>query len=91
MKAISKLAILTSLFILIIVIYSFITGNPLYQLKFASYRFAIIVSIISIGIHINALFQEKVKTIWIKCSLLVPSSVIGYFIIGLIYWYKKGI
>lgn len=91
MKAISKLAILTSLFILIIVIYSFITGEPLYQLKFVSYRYAIMVSIISIGIHINALFQEKVKKILIKFSLLVPSSVIGYFIIGLIYWYNKGI
>ena len=91
MKAISKLAILTSLFILIIIIYSFITGEPLYQLKFASYRFAIMISIISIGIHINALFQEKVKKRLIKCSLLIPSSVIGYFIIGLISWYKKGI
>lgn len=91
MKAISKLAILTSLFILLIVIYSFIVGEPLYQLKFALYRFAIMVSILSIGIHLNALFQEKVRKQLIKVSLFIPLAVILYFIIGLIFWYNSGI
>lgn len=91
MKAISKLAFLTSFFILFIVIYRFITKELLYQLKFAVYRYAILVSIISIGIHLNALFTEKEKIYLIKCSLFIPSGVILYFIVGLIVWYNSGI
>lgn len=87
MKAISKLAILTSVFILIVVIYSFITGESLYRLNIASFRFVIFISIISIGIHINALIQEKAKKLLIILSLFIPSAVIVNFIIGFINWY----
>lgn len=91
MKAISKLAFLTSLFIFLLFIFSLIIGESLYFIQFASYKIAVMVAIISICIHIIALFQEKVKKLLIKFSLLVPSAVIVYFIIGFIYWLNKGI
>lgn len=86
----SKLAVLTSSFILIVVIYSFITGEPLYKLKFFVYKMAVVVSIISIGIHLNALFQDKAQKGLLKLSLFVPSAVIMYFTIGVILWFRSG-
>lgn len=85
----SKLAIFTSAFIVIIVIYSFLKGEPLYQLTHVTYRLAIICSIISIGIHLNALFKQKDKGLFLKFSFIVPLAVTAYFIIGVFYWFNS--
>lgn len=89
--AMSKLAILTSAFIPLIVIYSLVMGEPLCQFSLASYKFAIMVSVISIVIHLNALFRQKDMRLLLKFSFFVPLAVIAYFIIGLIHWYISGI
>lgn len=86
----SHLAILTSILILISVFYSLIANEPIY--KFTSYyqNATMIVTMISLAVHYNALKENKEKKKLILCSLAVPIAVIIYFIIGIINWYNSG-
>lgn len=86
----THLAILTSSFILISVTYSLITWEPIYKLTSFYQNATIIVSIITLGIHFNALKENKEKKTLILFSLAVPLAVIIYFTVGLIYWYQRG-
>lgn len=86
----THLAILTSIFILISVIYSLLTWEPIYKLTSFYQNATIIVSIITLGIHFNALKENKEKKTLILFSLAVPAAVIIYCIAGFIYWFNRG-
>jgi hypothetical protein len=87
----TNLAFLTTLFILISVIYSFIVNEPIYKVTTFLYQATIMVSIITIAIHFNALKENKEKKKVILLSLVVPVAVTIYFVVGVIYWYTAGI
>ncbi len=87
----TNLAFLTTLFILISVIYSFFVNEPIYKLTTLLYRYTIMVSIITIAIHFNALKENKEKKKVILLSLVVPVAVIIYFVVGTIHWFNSGI
>ena len=78
----THLAILTSVFILISVIYSFIVNEPIYKLTLLIHNLTMTVSIISLAIHYNALKENKEKKKLLLFSLVVPIASIIYFIIG---------
>lgn len=86
----TNLAFLTTLFILISVIYSFIIKEPIYKVTTFLYQATIMISIITIAIHINALKENKAKKKVILLSLFVPVAVIIYFVVGVIFWYNAG-
>ena len=89
----THLAMLTSAFILLSVIYSLIVNEPMYTFTSFLHNATIIVSIITLGIHTNALKENKEnkkKKKQILLSLVVPIAVIIYFIIGIIYWANNG-
>lgn len=86
----TNLAILTSLFILISVIYSFIVNEPIFKFTSFLHTAIMIVSIITLGIHFNALKENKEKKKLILFSLGIPIAVIIYFIIGITYWVTIG-
>lgn len=48
------------------------------------------VSIITLAIHYNALKENKEKKKLILLSIVVPIAVIMYFIIGFISWFYSG-
>lgn len=87
----TNLAFLATTLVFISVIYSFIANKPIYKVTTFLQQVTIIVSILAIAIHFNALKEKKEKKKIILLSLLVPITVIIYFILGLIYWYKGGI
>lgn len=86
----TNFAYLTTVFILIAVIYSFIVNEPIYKVTTFLYQATILVSIITIAIHFNALKENKVKKKFIILSLVVPVTVIIYYVVGVIYWYNTG-
>ena len=88
----TNIAFLTSLFILVSVIYSFIVQEPIFEFTSLLHYAISTVAIITIGIHINALKenndnQEKKKIILF--SLAIPIAVIIYFIAGIIYLFTS--
>lgn len=87
----THLAILTSTFILISVIYSLIAIEPIYRFTSFYHNATMIVSIITLAIHYHALKKDKEKKKLILFSLAVPLATIIYFIIGIIYWYNTGL
>jgi hypothetical protein len=87
----TNLAFITTLFISISVIYSFIVNEPIYKVTTPLYQATIIVAIITIAIHFNALKENKEKKKVILLSLVVPIAVTIYFVVGVIYWYNAGI
>ncbi|GKV63918.1 MULTISPECIES: hypothetical protein [Sporosarcina] len=87
----TKLAILTSVFILASVIYSSLTHKPLYQLTSYLDHATIMMSIITLGIHYNAVKETPGRKRLILFSLSIPVSVIIYFTIGLVYWINNGV
>ena len=86
----TNLAFLTTTFVLISVMYSFIVNEPIYKVTTFLHQATIIVSIITIAIHFNALKENKEKKKIILLSLLVPIAVIIYHILGVVYWYNSG-
>ncbi|GIO26341.1 hypothetical protein [Ornithinibacillus bavariensis] len=86
----TNFAYLTTVFILIAVIYSFIVNEPIYKVTTFLFEATIIVSIITVAIHLNALKENKVKKKLILLSLVVPVTVIIYYVVGVIYWYNTG-
>ncbi|WP_341202459.1 hypothetical protein [Planomicrobium okeanokoites] len=86
----THLAIVTSIFILISVIYSLLAWEPIYKLTSFYQNATIILSVITLGIHFNALKENKEKKTLILFSLAVPASVIIYCIAGFIYWFNGG-
>lgn len=86
----THLAILTSVFILISVIYSLIVNEPIYKYTSFYQNATMIVAIITLAIHYNALKENKEKKKLIIFSLAVPIAVIIYFIIGIVYWANSG-
>lgn len=86
----TNLAISTSVFILISVIYSLIINAPIYKFTLFLHNATMIVSIITLAIHFNALKENKEKKKLILLSIVVPIAVLIYFIIGLIYWGNSG-
>ena len=60
--------------------------------KFTSFlhNATMMVSIITLGIHYNALKENKEKKKLILLSLVVPIAVIIYMGIGFIYWVSSG-
>ncbi|WBL17049.1 hypothetical protein [Sutcliffiella sp. NC1] len=86
----THLAILTSIIILISVIYSLIANEPLYKFSSIYQNATLMVSIITLAIHYNALKENKEKKKLILISLVVPIAVIIYIIIGFISWFNSG-
>ncbi|WP_246938971.1 hypothetical protein [Bacillus pinisoli] len=86
----THLAILSSIFILISVIYSLIANEPIYKITSFYQNATMVVSMISLAVHYNALKENKEKKKLILFSLVVPITVIIYFIIGIIYWFNSG-
>lgn len=85
----THLAIITSIFTFIAVVYTLIIKDPLYIMT-SFYKLAIfIVAIHSLAIHMNALKESEDKK-FILTSLAVPVVVIIYTVIGLIYWANRG-
>lgn len=78
----THLAILTSVFILISVIYSLIVNEPIYKLTSFLHNATMMVSITTLAIHFNALKENKENKKLLLFSLVVPITVIIYFIIG---------
>ncbi len=78
----THIAILTSVFILISVIYSLIVNEPIYKLTSFLHNATMMVSIIALAIHLNALKENKENKKLILFSLVVPITVIIYFICG---------
>ena len=91
MKFISKIAIVTSVFLIISVIYSVIFNVSLYTLTIVGYRYIIFVSVMSIFFHFIAMFEDKDSKIVVFLSSAVPIAVLSYYVIGLIGWYYRGI
>ena len=87
----TSLALLITTFVLTSVIYSFIVNKPIYKVTTFLQQATMIVSIISIAIHINALKEKKEKKKILLLSLMVSVTVIIYLIVGVISWYKGGI
>ncbi|MED4018837.1 hypothetical protein [Sutcliffiella cohnii] len=86
----THLAILTSIIILISVIYSLIANERLYKFSSIYQNATLMVSIITLAIHYNALKENKEKKKLILISLVVPIAVIIYIIIGFISWFNSG-
>ena len=82
----TNLALLTSVLILISVIYGLIVNEPIYKLTSFLHNATLIVSLITLAIHVNALKENKEKRKLILLSLVVPIALILYFIIGFTYW-----
>lgn len=78
----THLAILTSAFILISVIYSLFVNEPIYKLTLLLHNFTMTVSIMTLAIHYNALKKDKEKKKLILFSLVIPIFTIIYFVIG---------
>lgn len=81
----THLAILTSVFILISVIYSLIVNEPIYKLTSFLHIATMMVSITTLAIHSNALKdikKNKENKKLILFSLVVPIATIIYFSIG---------
>ena len=84
----THLAILTSVFILISVIYSLIVNEPIYKLTSFLHNATMMVSITTLAIHSNALKdikknkENKENKKLILFSLVVPIATIIYFSIG---------
>ena len=76
MAANTNLAFLTTIFIFISVVYSFIVNNPIYKVTTFSHQATITISIITIAIHFNALKENKKKKKVILLSLVIPVAVI---------------
>lgn len=85
----TTLAFLTSGLILLSVIYNVSTNQPLYSFTSFLHHATIIVSIITIGIHYNALKENNEKRTLLLGSLAVPIAVILYFTFGIIYIYIR--
>jgi len=86
----THLAYLTSLLILIAVIYSFIVNEPLYEFTYFVSSAVMMTSIVTLAIHFNALKENKEKKGLILVSLVVPIATLIYFAIGLSYIYISG-
>lgn len=88
----TNLAILTSLFILVSVVYNLIVSEPMYKFTSFLHTATMMVSITTLGIHYNALKENKEnkeKRKLILLSLVVPIAAIIYFTIGIIYSYNS--
>ncbi|AST91226.1 hypothetical protein BC6307_08010 [Sutcliffiella cohnii] len=86
----THLAIITSSLILISVIYSLIVNEPIYKFTSFYQNVTMMVSIITLSIHYNALKENKEKKNLILLSLVVPIAVIMYISIGFISWFNSG-
>ena len=86
----THLAISTSVFILLSVIYSLIVAAPMYKFILFLHSATMMVSIITLGIHFNALKENKEKKKLILFSLVVPITTLIYFIVGIIYMLIRG-
>ena len=83
----TTLAFLISGLILLSVIYNVTTDQPMYLFTSFLHQATLIVSIISVAIHYNALKENNEKRTFLLGSLAVPIAVILYYIVGLVYSY----
>lgn len=91
MKLISKLALMSSLIIIISVIYSFIFNVSLFHLKIIGYRYIILISVISIVFHLISVYKDRDKTFVVIFSSAIPIVVLISFIVGFIRWIFGGV
>ncbi|MFJ7951312.1 hypothetical protein ACIQZG_07270 [Lysinibacillus sp. NPDC096418] len=78
----THLAILTTVCILISVIYSLIVNEPIYKLTLFFHAATVMMSIITLAIHFIALKENKENKKLLLFSLVVPIATIIYFTIG---------